>query len=640
MSATQLIAGRWVEDEAGGVHVSDFGARGDGVANDTVALRTAIQAAGSTHALRWGPGPYLVSDDVSGPNVGGLYTQCVGMVTGAHWSMDPGGTTIKRAAGAKAWNRVVQADGVDRWRIEGRLIIDGNLANIGNFGADGVSAPGAAGKGNEQMHGMFVWSSDDWRIDELTVSDVRGDGLLIGAASEATISSGWTIGAVKSTTAGRKPLTLGTCRGTIDVAELDNTSGGAASYGGTADDTDKHCLDVEPDHVPTVPQGVTISRLHMVGGGLSMSMSTNLADANLWVLSCDTMSLDWSGSTSVRAWLQLGGTINARSIRISGLNGLAISPVLVQYGARVIADEWDLAGTSTVEPLVSFSASVDATLQHPELFVGRLRVDTPGAGGIRLDTTQAEIDRLTLVGCTAAPLNIRETGLTSTGDDHPRVRIGTVDALACSGAYTVVVQKLGGVTPRVDIGGIHAQGASAPTYAAYLTSGAPQGTYLGSISGHSVEVYVDVPADGPPLRPTRTLEGTGSPEGVVTAPVGKTYSRADGGAGTTLYVKESGTGNTGWVAYGAAGVGGLPVYVVDATVATAAPSHTQSFARAGAATSNRVVAWPVAIDDTDELDPVIVTGRVDAAGFVRITITAITGRLAPGVRRVAYSLAS
>lgn len=42
--------------------------------------------------------------------------------------------------------------------------------------------------------------------------------------------------------------------------------------------------------------------------------------------------------------------------------------------------------------------------------------------------------------------------------------------------------------------------------------------------------------------------GSGSPEGVVTAPVGAIYSRTDGGANTTLYVKESGTGNTGWVA--------------------------------------------------------------------------------------------
>ena len=42
--------------------------------------------------------------------------------------------------------------------------------------------------------------------------------------------------------------------------------------------------------------------------------------------------------------------------------------------------------------------------------------------------------------------------------------------------------------------------------------------------------------------------GTGSPEGVKSAKVGTLYLRTDGGAGSTLYVKEAGTGNTGWVA--------------------------------------------------------------------------------------------
>lgn len=42
--------------------------------------------------------------------------------------------------------------------------------------------------------------------------------------------------------------------------------------------------------------------------------------------------------------------------------------------------------------------------------------------------------------------------------------------------------------------------------------------------------------------------GAGSPEGTVTANVGSLYTRTNGGAGTTLYVKESGAGNTGWVA--------------------------------------------------------------------------------------------
>lgn len=42
--------------------------------------------------------------------------------------------------------------------------------------------------------------------------------------------------------------------------------------------------------------------------------------------------------------------------------------------------------------------------------------------------------------------------------------------------------------------------------------------------------------------------GTGDPSGVVTAIAGSMWLRTDGGAGTTFYVKESGTGNTGWVA--------------------------------------------------------------------------------------------
>ncbi len=40
----------------------------------------------------------------------------------------------------------------------------------------------------------------------------------------------------------------------------------------------------------------------------------------------------------------------------------------------------------------------------------------------------------------------------------------------------------------------------------------------------------------------------GAPEGLVTGNVGSIYTRSDGAGGTTLYIKEFGTGNTGWVA--------------------------------------------------------------------------------------------
>lgn len=50
------------------------------------------------------------------------------------------------------------------------------------------------------------------------------------------------------------------------------------------------------------------------------------------------------------------------------------------------------------------------------------------------------------------------------------------------------------------------------------------------------------------ITSTTIRSGTGAPEGVVTAPVGTLFLRTDGGAGSTFYVKESGAGNTGWVA--------------------------------------------------------------------------------------------
>lgn len=44
------------------------------------------------------------------------------------------------------------------------------------------------------------------------------------------------------------------------------------------------------------------------------------------------------------------------------------------------------------------------------------------------------------------------------------------------------------------------------------------------------------------------LRGKGSPEGVVAANPGTLYVNLSGGVGTTLYVKETGTGKTGWAA--------------------------------------------------------------------------------------------
>lgn len=42
------------------------------------------------------------------------------------------------------------------------------------------------------------------------------------------------------------------------------------------------------------------------------------------------------------------------------------------------------------------------------------------------------------------------------------------------------------------------------------------------------------------------LRGNGSPVGAVSAPVGTLFLRGNGAASSTLYIKESGTGTSGW----------------------------------------------------------------------------------------------
>lgn len=52
---------------------------------------------------------------------------------------------------------------------------------------------------------------------------------------------------------------------------------------------------------------------------------------------------------------------------------------------------------------------------------------------------------------------------------------------------------------------------------------------------------------GTPAKCTVTW-GTGSPEGVIVAPVGSLFLRTNGGAATVLYVKEANSTSAGWVA--------------------------------------------------------------------------------------------
>ena len=69
---------------------------------------------------------------------------------------------------------------------------------------------------------------------------------------------------------------------------------------------------------------------------------------------------------------------------------------------------------------------------------------------------------------------------------------------------------------------------------------------LGRISERFTAVYAHQLILGTGM--VRCVTNAGSPEGSVTADVGSVCINTSGGEGTTLYVKETGTGNTGWAA--------------------------------------------------------------------------------------------
>lgn len=76
--------------------------------------------------------------------------------------------------------------------------------------------------------------------------------------------------------------------------------------------------------------------------------------------------------------------------------------------------------------------------------------------------------------------------------------------------------------------------------------------------------------------------GTGSPEAAVTAAVGSVYRRTDGASGTVFYTKETGAGNTGWIAM-----------VSTASLTTAATALLTGLHAAVAADANVIGGLPV-----------------------------------------------
>ena len=94
-----------------------------------------------------------------------------------------------------------------------------------------------------------------------------------------------------------------------------------------------------------------------------------------------------------------------------------------------------------------------------------------------------------------------------------------------------------------------------PTYISMVGNYSPEGFNLGSLTNTAacmkrgnIESATAASNFDRDAGGTTHRTGSGTPEAAITATIGSTYRRTDGGAATAFYVKESGAGNTGWVA--------------------------------------------------------------------------------------------
>lgn len=204
-----------------------------------------------------------------------------------------------------------------------------------------------------------------------------------------------------------------------------------------------------------------------------------------------------------------------------------------------------------------------------------------GSSGINIASTGG--GPITLTQNAGASVGIGPSNTSPTGTLH------VYDATASTGVTTLTLQKGAGqagnnvmeiktsggslltrfdengymgVAPSSNTGTVVSNGTVASGSATVIgfTSGVPTATFdtglsrisagiVGVGTGAASSVAGTVQATTFKSAGTASITwGTGSPESAVTATIGSLFLRTDGGAGTTLYVKESGSGNTGWVA--------------------------------------------------------------------------------------------
>jgi len=228
-----------------------------------------------------------------------------------------------------------------------------------------------------------------------------------------------------------------------------------------------------------------------------------------------------------------GGTTTMKNVRVTQVN-------LEQYNGSPVFDF--IKSTTTEDLTMEFGEFESIQANMPMSF--------DGVKGSRISSTDSDITiaaastsniirydagkTLTVSGTSAGDILLDiKTGLERL--NPPLVRLGASGATARGDAsyiqHSLTSQFFNLLSPTATSGGFFI-GDNSDASSGQLTYDNSTHTWTLGTGGQTALFIV----------------GLNSPEGAITATVGSVFLRTNGGAGTTLYIKESGTGNTGWAA--------------------------------------------------------------------------------------------
>jgi polygalacturonase len=489
------------------IDVRTFGAKGDGVTDDTAAIQAARDAAGAK-TVSFPAGTYLVTDIRN-------------TVAGQKWLLDAG-ATIKLADGSDTHTLWLTGEGSS---IEGGAI-DGNKANqTANGHGIVITGSRCTVRGvrveNTRRYGIYALDADRITIAECDVIDSGETGITV----EASAGSDRYKSRVFDNHIDRSSLGSGVVGGGIKI------NGNEAGI-----NTERVIIRGNQVDMPSSPVSGAANCIELWGGGGRAAISDNITNGGSMGVSVDSghhtavAGNTFVGPSSYGMEVARCSYVTLTGNVVDG-QGLATRGVLI---SNTSPGRISVAG-NIIDNLAASSRGIFATNTPSYLSIvgNTIELDATGYGIELSGATHAAISGNNIHGGGVAQKAIALTNCAGVA----------VSGNACHNFTEngVLIIASSGTSDNIAIAGN-----------TMVSCGNPVTT---QISGGSIGTHVRWDSNAPNvidmISATQNIQrrsGFGSPESAITAGIGSIYQQRDGGTSTTLWVKESGTGSSGWVA--------------------------------------------------------------------------------------------